>query len=382
MVQCAAQGRLYSAAFSGSKDAEDCLTDVTIRDSGGAEIRNETGGIRNVLRLLSSHTDYHDIVSHNTSIAGSPGAHGAVWALLHAGASPLASSFGSPSATPPAGSFSIHQHGIGVRLTVTKEGNVGIGVPAPNARLDVAGAIKIGTASTCNANTEGSLRYNTIAQQMEFCNGSTWRGMDSSTSGWCGAKILNSGNRSSHQINGSAATQVIPCEGHDPQTSCPSGYSRLNITSVAWHDDSIADSVFTCVSTGSGTSGGGSGGGGGPTSVVPSGAVMAFDLSACPSGWSPVTAAQGRFIVGTGTLGSDSYGLGATGGEAQHSLTIAEMPAHEHGIGTYGLVSAAGGNVYGLHGSYDAGTYTKPSGGGQPHENRPPYLALLYCKKN
>jgi len=53
-------------------------------------------------------------------------------------------------------------------------GNVGIGMTAPGAKLDVAGAIKIGTQATCNAATEGAIRYNSTEKKFEGCNGVSW----------------------------------------------------------------------------------------------------------------------------------------------------------------------------------------------------------------
>jgi len=54
-------------------------------------------------------------------------------------------------------------------------GNVGVGTVAPDAKLHVAGDIKIGNSSaTCNATTEGSQRYNSTSKVMEFCNGTAW----------------------------------------------------------------------------------------------------------------------------------------------------------------------------------------------------------------
>lgn len=129
----------------------------------------------------------------------------------------------------------------------------------------------------------------------------------------------------------------------------------------------------------------------GGADVVPSGSVMAFVLSACPSGWSPLVAARGRFVIGTGTLGSDTYGLGATGGEARHTLTVAEMPNHHHGISSqhgaadfwYALGNlGSGGEPIMVYNSYSTPVGPVTTGGNQPHENRPPYLALLYCQKN
>ena len=54
-------------------------------------------------------------------------------------------------------------------------GNVGIGTNDPKAKLEVTGAIKIGSSDTCDADTEGSIRYNFTNKIMEFCNGTEWK---------------------------------------------------------------------------------------------------------------------------------------------------------------------------------------------------------------
>lgn len=113
---------------------------------------------------------------------------------------------------------------------------------------------------------------------------------------------------------------------------------------------------------------------------------------------------QDRFIVGAGS----SYGLGGTGGENFHQLTIGEMPNHDHGAATGqagahshtyngGATNRVADNSPGSDKGYGAGgfgtvpsTYTAISidgvghhthgiasqGGSSTHENRPPYQAL------
>lgn len=83
-----------------------------------------------------------------------------------------------------------------------------------------------------------------------------------------------------------------------------------------------------------------------------------------------------RFIVGAGS----SYAVGATGGEATHMLTEAEMPSHRHRVGSGfadGHVNEAGNNFA----NSSAAGYTDYIGGGAAHENRPPYYAVCYLYK-
>lgn len=85
-----------------------------------------------------------------------------------------------------------------------------------------------------------------------------------------------------------------------------------------------------------------------------------------------------RFLLASG----DTYEAGTTGGEAEHTLTVEEMPSHNHYIsgysnnfGTnhyYNLVS--GSNNYGS-------TSTGSTGGGKAHNNMPPYLVVNMWKR-
>nr|VFK24753.1 MAG: Collagen triple helix repeat-containing protein [Candidatus Kentron sp. LFY] len=58
-------------------------------------------------------------------------------------------------------------------LMVDRTGNVGIGTTAPKAKLDVAGGIKVGNETVCDAGKAGTIRYGN-GQAIEVCDGSAW----------------------------------------------------------------------------------------------------------------------------------------------------------------------------------------------------------------
>lgn len=64
--------------------------------------------------------------------------------------------------------------------------NVGIGVPTPQQKLDVDGALKIGTTNT---NQPGAIRYN--AGKFEGGDGTNWKSFEGTTSGIVSTKIYN-----------------------------------------------------------------------------------------------------------------------------------------------------------------------------------------------
>ena len=90
--------------------------------------------------------------------------------------------------------------------------------------------------------------------------------------------------------------------------------------------------------------------------------------------WEQIT---GRFLLAAG----GGYSAGATGGEAAHTLTVAEMPSHTHtGKSEYGTVGS-GNTIY-------ASTYassniytTNASGGNGAHNNMPPYIVVYVWKR-
>ena len=91
-----------------------------------------------------------------------------------------------------------------------------------------------------------------------------------------------------------------------------------------------------------------------------------------------------RFLLAAG----DTYSNGSTGGEANHKLTIEEMPSHKHQIKTNNddwNNSAGGGNYGTTHDGanswYNTNWYTENSGGNTAHNNMPPYLTVYMWKR-
>lgn len=89
-----------------------------------------------------------------------------------------------------------------------------------------------------------------------------------------------------------------------------------------------------------------------------------------------------RFLLACGS----TYSAGATGGEATHTLTISEMPAHTHKYEGYIDKNPLGGYdkvlVYGNPAETQYYNFmVNYTGGDQPHNNMPPYLAVYIWKR-
>lgn len=88
------------------------------------------------------------------------------------------------------------------------------------------------------------------------------------------------------------------------------------------------------------------------------------------------TQIQDRFLISAGS----TYKAGSTGGEAEHALTVSEMPSHSHNVRTYSSSGQSGGarsSGYGQSGSLNTGY----AGGGAAHNNMPPYLAVYAWRR-
>lgn len=105
------------------------------------------------------------------------------------------------------------------------------------------------------------------------------------------------------------------------------------------------------------------------------------------TGYGTIPDLRSRFIVGyderTANQAIDYSEIGKIGGESKHSLSIDEMPAHTHTYSRCNIASkgeAKSDSKYRVDGVYVQGT-TSSTGGGEAHENRPPYYVLAFLIK-
>ena len=98
---------------------------------------------------------------------------------------------------------------------------------------------------------------------------------------------------------------------------------------------------------------------------------------------------RGKFLVGYDPRDSDYNAVGKTGGKKEVTLTVEQIPApkHNNSVRTVGYAAA-------YNGSKEAATFDgnsknngheniigQDTGGGQAHENRPPYYALCFIMR-
>jgi hypothetical protein len=121
--------------------------------------------------------------------------------------------------------------------------------------------------------------------------------------------------------------------------------------------------------------------------------LIVDDSNGCPRGWRDLAEDEPAVFAGRMALaatGDGPYRYRATHGAATHTLSVAEMPAHSHRNPTRGRDNNSGtetGYPWALQAT-GQGNYehherrTERSGGGMPHNNMPPYVALYFCKKD
>lgn len=126
--------------------------------------------------------------------------------------------------------------------------------------------------------------------------------------------------------------------------------------------------------------------------------VFTGPVTAIPTGWQLADGTngtydlRGKFLLGSDVgAGTPKYALNTAGGEEKHTLTVDEMPAHNHtdGLHTNLLRPPYSGSLTGSDfngsgseqavGSGDSAAMTVV-GAGLPHNNMPPYYALAFIQ--
>ena len=129
------------------------------------------------------------------------------------------------------------------------------------------------------------------------------------------------------------------------------------------------------------------------------GAVLAFNLASCPTGWAELEAARGRYVVGL----NDGGTLGGLGGDALDDLEDRAVGQHGHSLSTH---THEGSDDWGYDETTPEGSVRRPLFGFRPDDaNSPdvpvvdsanatvgiagsvagtnaPYIQLLICEKN
>ena len=112
--------------------------------------------------------------------------------------------------------------------------------------------------------------------------------------------------------------------------------------------------------------------------IYPVGAIYMSIVSTSPASlfggtWEQL---ENRFLLGAGS----NYSAGATGGEAEHTLTIDEMPSHSH---QYEKQTGGAGWYVNENPTFWQWTISNTSavGGSQAHNNMPPYLVVYMWKR-
>ena len=123
--------------------------------------------------------------------------------------------------------------------------------------------------------------------------------------------------------------------------------------------------------------------------IVPSGAIIMWSgaANAIPTGYVLCNGSnntpdlRNRFVVGAGS--GSNYSVNDTGGADSVTLTVDQIPAHTHTYIDQYVVINNGYRPWPASNNDCAARNVNSgsAGGGQSHENRPPYYALCYIMK-
>lgn len=101
--------------------------------------------------------------------------------------------------------------------------------------------------------------------------------------------------------------------------------------------------------------------------------------------WQEDEELRAKFPVGVGTFaGGTEVTVNGTGGSDEVTLTTAQIPAHTHDFNLNGYNSSMdsnSGNEYGFDGRSVQDLTTESTGGGEAHDNIPPFYGVYFIKR-
>lgn len=127
-------------------------------------------------------------------------------------------------------------------------------------------------------------------------------------------------------------------------------------------------------------------GGGGAASSIPTGGIIMWSGADVPDGWALCNGEngtpdlRGRFVLGV----SETHKIGSVGGDEKVKLTTNQLPPHVHNydaVVDVGTSSQIGGNLTNVKVYYQETRISGFTGGGEAHNNMPPYYTLAYIMK-
>lgn len=117
--------------------------------------------------------------------------------------------------------------------------------------------------------------------------------------------------------------------------------------------------------------------------VFPIGSTYVTQTNTNPStilGFGTWERLKGKVCLGLDEEDSNMNAIGKTGGEKTHTLTVNEMPAHKHTFSNsyYAIVPGGGSQEFGGGSARSTKIEMNNAGGGQAHNNMPPYQIVGY----
>ncbi|REC47885.1 hypothetical protein DRF68_12650 [Candidatus Chryseobacterium massiliae] len=122
--------------------------------------------------------------------------------------------------------------------------------------------------------------------------------------------------------------------------------------------------------------------------IINGGIVVAWrkPVDEIPAGWKECLDFRGKTIVGWNPNESEFANLNSNVGSKTHTLTISEMPSHNHQIfgqdNNANPIGATSNEVANVENAGSFNRYSSSVGGGQPHNNIQPSRIALFIEPN